>query len=194
MDCMAIHWALRRLQHHRNSSPWVRLDHYYVDVGNMVAYTRFSPFPYIAFKVVPTEGNDRSRSRLSSRKQLEMASAKHPAVSSFFAKYFAEFGNNWFRDINGMKFPSARQVFAGLEACYAIELQRKASGATNASLPDTIATYRRVFGIILALIEFPDLDKLFESDTKDPVYDLWNPESKACFSMIWMYSLEPPLY
>ena len=25
-------------------------------------------------------------------------------------------------------------------------------------------------------------------------YCLRNPESKACYSLVWMYSLEPPLY
>ena len=80
-----------------------------------------------------------------------------------------------------------------MEACYAIELQRNTSGATNGALLDTIATYRRVFNTILALIAFPDLDKEFEFETGS-VYDLMNPESKACFSMVWMYSLEPPLY
>ena len=25
-------------------------------------------------------------------------------------------------------------------------------------------------------------------------YDLWNPKSKACFIVLWMYSIEPPLY
>ena len=57
-----------------------------------------------------------------------------------------------------------------------------------------IVTYRRVFNTILALIYFPDLDRRFERETGDPVYDLYNPISKACFSMLWMYSLEPPLY
>ena len=164
-----------------------------VDVGNMVAYPRSSPYAIIGFKVIRTDQNDRSRSRLSSRKPLELATAKDPAASSFFAKKIYEFGQTWWEVCNGKKWPTARQVFAGLEATYEMELQRKAAGATNGALPDTIATYRRVFDIILALIAFPDLDKPFTAD-EDPVYGLYNPESKACFSMLWMYSLEPPLY
>ena len=66
------------------------------------------------------------------------------------------------------------------------------AGATNAAMPDTLATYRRVFDTILALIALPDLDREFYEH--DSVYGLWNPSSKACFSMLWMYSLEPPLY
>lgn len=59
-------------------------------------------------------------------------------------------------------------------------------------MPTIVATYRRVFDTILALIAFPDLDKPF--DTYGSVYGLSTPSSKACFSMLWMYSLEPPLY
>ena len=73
-------------------------------------------------------------------------------------------------------------------------LEREASGADMATLPSVVATYRRVFDTILALIAFPDLDKPFVATSKDPVYGLWNPKSKACYSMVWMYSLEPPLY
>ena len=194
LDCMAIHAACQRLEQQPHSSPWVHLADYLVEVGNMVAYPRSSPFAFIAFKVVCTDQNDRTRSSLSSRKPLDMASAKHPATSSFFAKKFAEFGMTWFRDFNGRKFPTARQVFAGLEACYALELFRRASGATNGALPDTIATYRRVFNTILALIALPDIDKPFNIWENDRIYGLDVPESKACFSMLWMYSLEPPLY
>ena len=44
-----------------------------------------------------------------------------------------------------------------------MELIRKAAGATNAALPDILATYRRVFDTILALIAIPDLDKPFKT-------------------------------
>ena len=56
-------------------------------------------------------------------------------------------------------------------------------------------TYRRVFELIQRLINFPDLDKKFDylcSDTPD--YDLFNPKSKGCFIVLWLYSIEPPLY
>ena len=31
--------------------------------------------------------------------------------------------------------------------------------------------------------------ELYNSD-----YNLWNPKSKACFIVLWLYSIEPPLY
>jgi len=42
------------------------------------------------------------------------------------------------------------------------------------------------------LINFPDLDKKF--DRYDDVYGLCEPKSKACFIVLWLYSIEPPLY
>jgi len=43
------------------------------------------------------------------------------------------------------------------------------------------------------LINFPDLDKKFDYYSEDE-YDLCNPKSKACFIVLWLYSIEPPLY
>ena len=54
-------------------------------------------------------------------------------------------------------------------------------------------TYRRVFELIQRLINFPDLDKKLGFYTGDE-YDLCNPKSKACFIVLWLYSIEPPLY
>ena len=73
----------------------MQLEDFVVDVGNMVAYPRASPYAIIGFKVVRTDQNNRTRSRLSSRKPLDMATANHPKASTFFAKKFAEFGNTW---------------------------------------------------------------------------------------------------
>ena len=121
---MAIDQARQRWEQLSYQSPWVHLEDFIVDVANMLAYPRFSPFGLIAFKVVRTDKNDRTRSRISSRKPLDMATANNPTASSFFAKKMAEFGNTWFEECNGKKWPSARQVFEGLEACYEMELQR----------------------------------------------------------------------
>ena len=58
-------------------------------------------------------------------------------------------------------------------------------------------TYRRVFELIQRLINFPDLDKKFAStsiDVDKTDYNLWNPKSKGCFIVLWLYSIEPPLY
>ena len=80
-----------------------------------------------------------------------------------------------------------------MESCYMVDLEGKASGAKNATLPSVMSTYRRVFDTILTLVAFSDPDKKFNMSYRDE-YDLCNPESKACYSMVWMYSLEPPLY
>ena len=124
LDSIAIEEAKQRWEKQRRKSPWVHLEDFIVDVGNMVAYPRFSPLGLVAFKVVRTDHNDRARSRISSRKPLDMASANNPIASSYFAKKMAEFGNTWFEECNGKKWPSARQVFTGLEATYEMELQR----------------------------------------------------------------------
>ena len=120
LDCMAISEAKQRCKQKPDQSPLVHLEDFIVDVANMVAYPRFSPFGLIAFKVVRTDHNDRTRSRLSSRKPLEMATINHPTASTFFAKKMREFADAWYNEYNGGKWPTARQVFAGLEACYAI--------------------------------------------------------------------------
>lgn len=121
-DSMAIHETKQKFEDQPLLSPWVHLANFIIDVSNMLAYPRDFPFGIIAFKVVRTDGNDRSRSRLSSRKPLDMATAQIPAFSTFFAKETAEFGWKWWEECNGMELPTARQVFAGLEACYEMEL------------------------------------------------------------------------
>ena len=57
-----------------------------------------------------------------------------------------------------------------------------------------IKTYQRVFETILALVAFTDPDQKFNDGETGDEYDLWKPDSKACYSVVWMYSLEPPLY
>ena len=46
--------------------------------------------------------------------------------------------------------------------------------------------------LIQRLINFPDLDRKFDANDKE--YGLYNPKSKACFIVLWLYSIEPPLY
>ena len=50
----------------------------------------------------------------------------------------------------------------------------------------------------------PDPDKRFHQNREmtkkgnhpdyHPDYDMYNPNSKVCFLILWIYSLEPPLY
>ena len=52
--------------------------------------------------------------------------------------------------------------------------------------------------MILLLNSFSDLHKKFENMidgvVTDPEYDLANPNSKACFLLFWLFTIEPPLY
>ena len=68
----------------------------------------------------------------------------------------------------------------------------KVTGGDKASFMGTIATYQRVFIELERLINFPDLDREFTISDKD--YGLWTPTSKACFLVLFLYSIEPPLY
>ena len=59
-------------------------------------------------------------------------------------------------------------------------------------------TYQKVFDIIGNLIAFDDLDKKFivedYGDDYKSEYNLYFPTSKAVFLILWLYSVEPPLY
>ena len=77
----------------------LHLEDLIVDVSNMLAYHRFMPYAALQFKLVKTDDNDRSRSRISSRKPLD-TTAELPAATTFFAKEWAEFGNAW-REMTG---------------------------------------------------------------------------------------------
>ena len=163
----------------------------------MVAYRRFTSNACPEFKVVKTENNDRSRSRISSRKPFDIGTTNEPFSTSFFDKGVAEFAEKWAKECAGDKYgyalPSGRQVFAGLQQCYMLNLQRTSTAATNATLPSVIKTYQRVFETILALVAFTDPDQKFNRWDGDE-YSLHKPDTKACYSVVWMYSLEPPLY
>ena len=163
LDCIAIREAKKKFEMKLVTSPILHLDDLIVDVSNMVAYRRFSPFGIVEFMLLETGDNDRTRSRLSSRKPLDSATADGPAASSFFAKSCGDYGDAWGLEYSGEKdncaMPSARQLFAGLEACYRAALERATGGATNATLAAVLATYRRVFDSILALVAFQDPDQ-----------------------------------
>ena len=50
-----------------------------------------------------------------------------------------------------------------------------------------------MFDIIKNILAFDDLDMKFNKGYYDE-YDLWYPTSKAVFLILWLYSVEPPLY
>ena len=99
----------------------------------------------------------------------------------------------WFSECNGLKYPTARQVYVGLWQFYSSLLYTKANGGDRASLFVTLASYQRVFTNLLQLINFSDLNKPFTHGDKTE-YDLYDPTSKACFLVLFLYSIEPPFY
>ena len=112
LDCIAIREAKKFLEAHPGSSPILHLEDLVIDVSNMVAYWRNSPYAYIQFKVFATANNERTRSRLSSRKPFDVATVTDAASTSFFAKELAEFGATWGLKCSGendkLALPSAR--------------------------------------------------------------------------------------
>ena len=70
----------------------------------------------------------------------------------------------------------------------------KVTGGDRASFMGTIATYQRVFIELERLINFPDLDLQFGYGYGDQEYNLRHPTSKACFLVLFLFSIEPPLY
>ena len=83
----------------------------------------------------------------------------------------------------------------GVWQFYSSHLDMKVTGGDKASFWSTIATYQRVFIELERLINFPDLDRNFDGfGGKKDDYDLQWPTSKACFLVLFLYSIEPPLY
>jgi len=85
----------------------------------------------------------------------------------------------------------------GLKKFYSLHLEKNHRTRGCHHLHRVKQTYNNVFDIILLLISFPDLDKKFEIKNigvTDPKYDLKNPNSKACFLLFWLFTIEPPLY
>ena len=85
----------------------------------------------------------------------------------------------------------------GLKKFYSLHLEKDHRARGSHHLNRVKQTYDNAFDIILLLISFPDLDKKFEDKydgVTDPEFDLTNPNSKACFLLLWLFTIEPPLY
>ena len=85
----------------------------------------------------------------------------------------------------------------GLKKFYSLHLEKVYRVGGSHHLNRVKQTYNNTFDIILLLISLPDLDKKFEykiDDVTDPEYVLINPNSKTCFLMLWLFTIEPPLY
>ena len=131
---------------------------------------------------------------MTNRKPFELSATLQSIKSTpFFAKETREFAIIWIKEHNGgNNCPTPRQVLVGLSEFYKLQLEKELRGCKQARLAVVQETYRRVFETIQRLINFPDLDKKFDRDGEE--YGLCKPESKACFIVLWLYSIEPPLY
>ena len=74
-------------------------------------------------------------------------------------------------------------LFISIEMATSSPLQQKA----------TMTAYQNALDKVVHLIQIPDHDKPFKS-YDDPIYGLRNPHSKAVYLLLWLYSIEPPLY
>ena len=160
----------------------------------MVGYSAMPIASYVQLKLMRSLMNSRIRSRLSSRKAFDQsATFQSIKATPFFAKECMEFAGIWIDEHNGGDpCPTPRQVLVGLSEFYKLQLEKELRGCKQARLAVVQETYRRVFETIQRLINFPDLDQQFDFD--DEEYGLCKPESKACFIVLWLYSIEPPLY
>jgi len=192
VDSMALKMAVDEFK--MGGVPLVYLEQYLVDVSNFVGYQTMPVVLWVQLKLVRSPNNSRRRSRLTNRKPFEFSATLQSIKSTpFFAKEFQEFAWIWRREHNGGNWwPTPRQVLVGLSEFYKLQLEKELRGCKQARLAVVQETYRRVFETIQRLINFPDLDKKF--DRFDEEYSLERPESKACFIVLWLYSIEPPLY
>jgi len=161
-------------------------------VANKIAYKSDCRLGLI-YKIEMTEENDRTRSSRTFRKTFDLTAVFQSAHTMFFATEDAEFATIWWEQ-NKYQMPSAREIIAGLQQFYRFHLESEASGSDKASLPAIVATYDRVFQQLQTLVNFTDVDKKFTSCWDNTEYDLWCPTSKACFLVLFLYSIEPPLY
>ena len=189
-DCIAINFA--RDKWGILKSQLLYLDWFVVDVANMIA-TGVMPYGHMNYyKLVRSSCNDRRRSRLTMRKQFDASNFKWQKATPFFAKSVKEFANEWWRDHNGRKRATPRQVITGLARFYGLHAMQQLLKSRAGKVKKT---YERVFDTIHLLLAFPDLDKQFHTDREDtgpsyhPDYDVWNPKSKVCFLVLWLYSV-----
>ena len=192
VDSMALKMAVDEFK--MGGVPLVYLEQYLVDVSNFVGYQTMPVALWVQLKLVRSLNSSRRRSRLTNRKPFELSATLQSIKSTpFFAKEMREFAMIWTKEHNGgVHWPTPRQVLVGLSEFYKLQLEKELRGCKQARLAVVQETYRRVFETIQRLINFPDLDKKF--DQFDEEYGLCAPESKACFIVLWLYSIEPPLY
>ena len=216
LDAVCINLQLAKPKTQRKNI--IVLQHFVVDIENMIAYHFGSKNEMAIFYVQLTEQNDRSRSRISQRKTNGKDLVIDTKSNDGFAKDFNEYGflweefhNGWKREEDGIgkpKLPSANQVLDGLETFFEHLLSKQIDSSSSHALKQMNESYKAGFNKIREIIDFPDFDKPFEridnggynyatrkkdSDFNSP-YNLWNSSSKASFLLLHIYSMEPPFY
>ena len=88
--------------------------------------------------------------------------------------------------------PTPRQILSGLKAYMVLLASRLVGGRARSRLPMIVETLNLVFMNIELLVAFTDMDRKF--DRYNSEYGLYCPTSKACFLILYFYSIEPPLY
>ena len=137
----------------------------------MIAYRNDFVYPMVYHRVFRTQNNDRSRSRLSSRKGHGFDFDFVNKYKDTFARELGEFGKWWSKEINGKgwnaetkkyedegEMSSPRQVLAGLKQFFELELDKILATRKKAHTRHIKATYQAVFLEIEKLMQFPDPD------------------------------------
>ena len=100
----------------------------------------------------------------------------------------------WSDKYNDGNPPSPNQLLEGLEKFFSLELMKKIGSQGELMISQIHSSYTDGFDRIRKMINFPDMDKQFNSTAYDNDYDLESPISRASFLVLWLYSLEPPFY
>jgi len=194
LDSMVLNMRLQQIDYYK--SEFVYLQDCYVDLTNMVTYN-FDRVGNLARSVVfRTSSNDRRRSMRTERK-TDSNDLVLGDSSDNFAKECGEYGKMWAKQYNDDKPPSPNQLLEGLEKFFSLELMKKIGSQGELMISQIHSSYTDGFDRIKKMINFPDMDKQF--NTKYHVhtfddYSLNSPTSRASFLVLWLYSLEPPFY
>ena len=120
-----------------------------------------------------------------------------------FAKMDNEYGVMWYIKFNGGKkgdtripddkYPSLNQIMSGLKEYLQLFIQNEMASCSPFQQNAALTSFKKALDKVVHLIQIPDHDKPFE-DNEDPIYGLRNACSKVVYLVLWVYSIEPPLY
>ena len=94
--------------------------------------------------------------------------------------------------------PTPRQLLDGLKMLMEHIIRKQIGNQREFRVKKVMQTYTNVFKKIEQIMDFPDMNQkfygLYDNDEMDPIYGLFNPRSRASVLVLWLYSVEPPLY